>query len=192
MNITSSYYLLKTYRKTSLILGILGTSLIITTNIVLYYFYYTFDSILLITYPEYYSYNRFYNIINDFEIIPILMITFLLCIYLSLCIFNFLSPSRQEEKIVKKILSNLETKFTRTGVKEISEKSRIDLDSIIQITRKIIKNQEVHAIYFNDTKSIALIHESHIDGLDDLMTKYRKWEEKKVVKSKINYNLMVE
>lgn len=86
----------------------------------------------------------------------------------------------------------METKFTRTGVKEISEKSRIDLDSIIEITRKMINNQEVHAIYFNDTKSIAYIHESHIDGLDDLMTKYRKWEEKKVAKSAINHSLMVE
>ena len=89
----------------------------------------------------------------------------------------YYSPSVKEKALVKKIILEMGTKFSRTEIKEISEKSKVDITSIIQIVKEMIVNQEIHAIYFNSTKTLAFNQQTNIKEIDNLMAQYKQWEE---------------
>ena len=71
----------------------------------------------------------------------------------------------------------MSTKLTRLEIKEISEIKKIDKDTIKNIARKMIKNQEVYAKYFSTSKSIAFDQETNLAEIEKLMSAYEKWEQ---------------
>ena len=88
-----------------------------------------------------------------------------------------------DKRKIKKTILDLGTKFTRLQIMDISEKSGIqEEESIIEVISDMIKNKEIYAEYFKDSKSIAFNQQANIDEIDKLMEVYDKWQEKKIGK----------
>jgi len=86
-------------------------------------------------------------------------------------------------KKVKKTLLNLGTKFTRLQIMDISEKSGIQEEElIIDVISDMIKNKEIYAEYFKESKSVAFDQQANIDEIDKLMESYKDWEKKEIRK----------
>jgi len=66
---------------------------------------------------------------------------------------------------------------------DISEKTGIqDEGLIIDVISDMIKNKEIYAEYFKESKSVAFNQQANIDEIDKLMEAYKDWEKKKVGK----------
>lgn len=85
--------------------------------------------------------------------------------------------SIQKQKI-KKIVLELGTKFPRLQIDDIAEKTMAYNDLIIETIKEMIKNNEIHAEYFERSKSVAFNQQTNIDEIDDLMVSFKDWEKK--------------
>ena len=155
----SIFYLMLYDLKASSILGLIGAGLMTLAFIIIV--------IVLL------SFNQS-TILVVIESVPIILIYSIIGI---IYLFMYYSPSVKEKALVKKIILEMGTKFSRTEIKEISEKSKVDITSIIQIVKEMIVNQEIHAIYFNSTKTLAFNQQTNIKEIDNLMAQYKQWEE---------------
>ncbi len=89
------------------------------------------------------------------------------------------------EKIdrVKKAVLDLGIKFARLQIAEISEVCDIDdVQLIVDTVKDMIDNNEIYAQYFSSTKSVAFDQQANLDEIDNLMSVYKDWEDKKVGK----------
>ena len=89
------------------------------------------------------------------------------------------------EKIdrVKKAVLDLGLKFARLQIAEISEVCDVDdVQLIVDIVKDMIDNKEIYAQYFSSTKSVAFDQQANIDEIDNLMSTYKDWEDKKIGK----------
>jgi parallel beta-helix repeat protein len=93
-----------------------------------------------------------------------------------------LEIKRKKISTIKKIVLELGTKFGRVQVVEIAEECGEDKDLIIKTVKDMIEGNEIHAKYFESSKSIAFDQQANIDELDKLMDQYKKWEEEEFEK----------
>ena len=173
------YLIYVSYLKEALILGLSGTSLLIFTNISIIFL---FDPSLILS-----PYHPI-PILTISEVIIYLISLLILLILLNILILLYFlynnSPKAKEEALIRKSILESGTNFTRTGIKEISEKLGIDLTSIIFTVKKMINNEDVNAVYFNSTKSIAYNQQLNISKHDEFMRKYSQWEKNNIAKLK--------
>lgn len=87
-----------------------------------------------------------------------------------------LITSKEQKASIKKYILEMSTKLTRLEIKEISEITKIDKDTIKNEARKMIENQEVYAKYFSTSKAIAFDQETNIAEIENLMAVYEKWD----------------
>lgn len=186
LNILSVLNLYKLKVKQFIIFGEFATFLILLmislTNLFLtsyysldpdMYYYSVFESYLS---PELYSfvsselYSQFYSIWSIFIVI------FHNLIYIFIIIINKLRFTKEERIVILTILANA-TKFARLEIREISEKSKIDQDSVIKIIIKFLGKNEIDAEYFRHSRSIAFNQQANILIIDGLYSKYREINE---------------
>ncbi len=96
----------------------------------------------------------------------------------------------EEESKVRQIIIDLGTKYTRLEIREISEKCGIDYDSIAEILRRMIENNEIYAEFFETTYNVSFNQRSNIEEIDTLMAMYKSWEEEQL--AKISNNRIIE
>ncbi len=85
--------------------------------------------------------------------------------------------------IIKKAVLDLGLKFARLQIAEISEVCDVDdVQLIEEIVKDMIDNKEIYAQYFSSTKSVAFDQQANIDEIDNLMSTYKDWEDKKIGK----------
>ena len=92
-----------------------------------------------------------------------------------LLIFKLFTSKRQKSSIKQYVLE-MSTKSTRLGIKEVSEKTKQDKDTIKRVLKSMSKNQEVIARYFRTTHSLVFDQDANIEEIDNLMEAFRKWE----------------
>ena len=157
--IISIFFLLRYNLENAFFYGIVGTSIMTIMFIIVIVELFIFNSL---------------TITLIFELLPIILLYSINCI---IYLLMYYSPTIKEEALVKRIILEMGTKFSRTEIKEVSEKSRVDITSIIKIVKQMITNQEIHGIYFNSTETIAFNQQSNIKEIDNLMAQYKQWEE---------------
>jgi len=81
-------------------------------------------------------------------------------------------------QVIKKTVLNLCTKYARLQIIEIAEECGVNNQLIISTVKAMIKNQEIYAKYFESSKSVAFDQQANIEEIDNLMTAYKKWEDK--------------
>lgn len=107
---------------------------------------------------------------------------FLLCV-VDYKLFRFIFKRKETDLLlVKKTILKLGTMFDRLDIHEISEKCGIDKSSIISVIKEMVNNKEIYAEYFKSTNSVAFNQRANIDEIDELMEKYKQWEEENIKK----------
>jgi hypothetical protein len=96
-------------------------------------------------------------------------------IIISLILLKF-TTTKNQLALIKKYVLDMSTKATRLKLKEISEMTKIDKDSIKHVIRNMIKNDKVYAKYFSSSKSIVFDQETNIAEIQNLMNEFEKWE----------------
>ena len=86
---------------------------------------------------------------------------------------------------IKGIILDLGTKFTRLQILEIIEKTGINDEKLtVQAIIEMINHQEIFAEYFQSSKTVVFNQQQNLEDIDELLEKYKDWEEKKVGKKK--------
>ncbi|MFX1357451.1 MAG: hypothetical protein ACFFA8_09185 [Promethearchaeota archaeon] len=135
----------------------------------------------------------FYRFVSSLNYEPGLqdlnLITFLYFICWAIILtINILFISAQPSKKVyenynlKKEVLDLSTKFTRLEVRGISEKLDKDPILVLNLIKNMLKNKEVYGEYFESTKTITFDQQANINEIDQLLSKFSKFEEKKIDK----------
>jgi hypothetical protein len=88
----------------------------------------------------------------------------------------------EDISLVKKTILELSTKFTRLSVKEISEKTKVDKDTIIRAITSMIARREIHAEYFKSTKMVSFDQQANVENFDALLKSFEETTEKKIDK----------
>ena len=88
----------------------------------------------------------------------------------------------EETSLVKKAILELSTKFTRLNVKEISENTNIDKDTIIRVITSMISQKEIHAEFFKSTKMVSFDQQSNVENFDILLKSFEETTTKKTDK----------
>lgn len=126
-------------------------------------------------------YSSNFSAINIILLVISLLLT--ACISIMIIIRIFLLKSEEADLIsIRKMILDLSTKFTRLRVKEIAEKCKVDDLSIINVIKKMIKNNEIYADYFKSSQTVAFDQQRNIKEIDQLMQTYLDWEREKVGK----------
>ena len=84
---------------------------------------------------------------------------------------------------IKSTIIELGVKHARVEIKDIVEKSNIKNEDLIIITiHKMIKNKEIYAEYFSNSRALLFDKFEDIEEIDELLDTYSSWENKKVGK----------
>lgn len=83
---------------------------------------------------------------------------------------------------IKSMILKLGTMFPRLQINEIAEESGENEEQIILTVREMIRGQEIHAKYFESSKSVAFNQQANIEEIDKLMEHYKKWEKEGIGK----------
>ena len=127
-------------------------------------------------------------------VIPLLVLPFnLISPYLSEFIMNFISPSivfailflliffkltphyKKQAQVRKKVLS-FSTNYSEFKIYDLAKIFSTDKDFIKSVVKKMIKNNEIYAEYFKNTKKFAFNIKSNLKEIDKLMALYEQWE----------------
>lgn len=83
---------------------------------------------------------------------------FVLVFYLSIqagLILLILKPQKKEMENINNVVIDMSDKFTLTTIKEVSEKSKSDHNTVIKAIKGLIANGNINADYFKRSKTIA-------------------------------------
>jgi len=119
----------------------------------------------------------------------ILIFFWVVCSILNLILLSLLKLYKKElifedRMLIKKIVLDLGTKYTRLEVREISEKCDYDSDSIIGVLNSMIVNKEIYAEFFKSSNTVSFDQQANIDEIDELMAAYKDWEDDHYEKTK--------
>jgi len=120
--------------------------------------------------------NRDLIIISSMIVISLL---FLLNLYILILSFK---PNLKEEAIVKRQIIEFGKKIARLKIKDISEKSNVDTNTVFKVLNEMISKQEIYAEYFKSSKTVAFNQIANLENIDSLMKLYEDWEHQRLKK----------
>jgi len=85
-------------------------------------------------------------------------------------------PNYREHSRIKREILDLGIKYPDFKLKEVSQKCYVDKNTIINVTKKMIKRKEIFAEYFSISKKFAFNISANIAEIDRLMAIYKEWE----------------
>ncbi len=128
-----------------------------------------------------YAYNEVMNI----------SLLFYIALFIILSIVNILiytsitGITNSDIAKIKKLVLNLGTRFIKLEIRDISEKSGLNVKKVENVILEMLKNKEIHANFVKETKIIEFNQEANLEELDKLMKIYENWE-KETFKKKSN------
>lgn len=120
--------------------------------------------------------------LNYISIIAVLIAFF--TVDFILILFLILKNPKETAEIKKKIL-DLSTKITRVEVKEISERVKIDKDTVKKVMKEMVQRKEVFGKYFSTSRALVFNQKANIDEIEQLMEIYGEWEKKEIGKKQL-------
>ena len=109
-------------------------------------------------------------------------------------IYDSISNTTQRDIAkLKKTVLNLGTRFLRLEIRDVAEKSGLNIKKVEDGISEMIKNNEIYAnisketkvIYANiskETKVIEFNQDANLEEMDNLLEMYEQWEQKSVKK----------
>jgi hypothetical protein len=88
----------------------------------------------------------------------------------------------EEEARIRKEILVLGTKYTDFKVKKVSKNCSSDKNTIIKITKKMVKNKEIYADYFKISKKFVFNNKANTEEIDKLMEMFSEWETERIGK----------
>ena len=161
------------------------TSLIVSLIINFYYLFYEVHFILTCINNAIQFYNGMSDGLIGTSCIGEFLILFVWIGTASLTLLLYilkLKDNKAQIFTIKKTIFDLGMKYTRLEVREISEKAGQDSELVLKTLNDMIKNKEIYAQYFNTTRTITFNQLANLKEIDNLMVKFREWEEKAVEK----------
>jgi hypothetical protein len=86
-------------------------------------------------------------------------------------------PNYRERSRIKREILDLGIMYPDFKLKEVSQKCHADKNTIINVTKKMIKRKEIYAEYFSISKKFAFNISANIEEIDRLIAIYKEWEE---------------
>ena len=115
------------------------------------------------------TYFYFFDLTIIFTIIlssSIIFLSFLLI---------FVTRYNEEARIRREILV-LGTKYPDFKLKNVSKNCRADKNTVIVVAKKMIRNKEIYADYFNLSKKFVFNNKANSEEIDKLMEMFSEWE----------------
>ncbi|MHA2037557.1 MAG: hypothetical protein ACW98X_14065 [Promethearchaeota archaeon] len=131
----------------------------------------------------FYNVPYFYCGMDGCAVLAVLLVTptLLFIIFVISVLFKVVPNYREESKIRKEII-DLGTTIPHFKLKQVSRKCDVDKNTIKKVAKKMIKNKEIFAEYFNLSKKFVFNISANVEAIDNLMELYRIWEEEKIEK----------
>lgn len=90
----------------------------------------------------------------------------------------------KEKTILKKTILNLGTRFIELEIRDISEKSYLNIKKVKDLVKEMIENNEIYATYNEYTKLVQFDQDANLEEIDKLMQIYESWEKDLIEKKK--------
>ncbi|MHA1987397.1 MAG: hypothetical protein ACW98D_12225 [Promethearchaeota archaeon] len=105
--------------------------------------------------------------------------------FISICFILILLkkiPNYKEQAKIKKEILEIGLEHPDFKLKNVAKRSKSDKSTIIRVTKKMIRNKEIYAEYFNFSKKFVFNISANVEAIDRLMNLYQQWEEEKIGK----------
>lgn len=90
--------------------------------------------------------------------------------------------TKRDIAIIKKIVLNLGARFLRLEIRDIAEKSKLNIKKVEDVVSEMIRNNEIYAKILEDIKVVEFNQNANVDEMDKLLEIYELWEQKSIKK----------
>jgi len=101
---------------------------------------------------------------------------FFFCTIIFLSIFLMKDIKYEEEARIRKEILVLSKKYTNFKAKKVYKNCSSDINTIIKIAKKMVKNKEIYADYFKISKKFVFNNKANTEEIDKLMEMFSEWE----------------
>lgn len=109
-------------------------------------------------------------------------VTFAMAIIHLLSLKEIRKQEKSDYSTLKEKILEMSTQFSSITIKELSQECNVEKSLVRSTIYEMIKKREVFAEYFASSKRIAFDQQANIDELDNLISKYKEWEEGLIAK----------
>lgn len=99
-------------------------------------------------------------------------------------LFSIYYQNERDKRVIKKILLDLATQYSRLEIVDIAEKSSINREKVERVVIEMLNKKELYGEYLASKKIIEFNVELNIEEIDSLLEIYKKWENQVFFKKK--------
>jgi hypothetical protein len=113
-----------------------------------------------------------------------IMITSSIVIINIYLLFSIYYHNERDKRVIKKILLDLGTQYSRLEIVDIAEKSSLNREKVERVVIEMLNKKELYGEYLAPKKIIEFNVELNIEEIDSLLEIYKKWENQVFFKKK--------
>jgi len=126
-----------------------------------------------------------YQLPGNSEIVYfIIMISSSILIINIYLLFSIYYHNERDKRVIKKILLDLGTQYSRLEIVDIAEKSSLNREKVERVVIEMLNKKELYGEYLAPKKIIEFNVELNIEEIDSLLETYKKWENQVFSKKK--------
>ena len=99
-------------------------------------------------------------------------------------LFSIYYHNERDKRVIKKILLDLATQYSRLEIVDIAEKSSLNREKVERVVIEMLNKKELYGEYLAPKKIIEFNVELNIEEIDSLLETYKKWENQVFYKKK--------
>lgn len=113
-----------------------------------------------------------------------IMITSSILIINIYLLFSIYYHNERDKRVIKKMLLDLGTQYSRLEIVDIAEKSSLNREKVERVVIEMLNKKELYGEYLAPKKIIEFNVELNIEEIDSLLEIYKKWENQVFSKKK--------
>jgi len=91
-------------------------------------------------------------------------------------LFSINYLNERDKRVIKKLLLDLGTQYSRLEIVDIAEKSSMNREKVERIVIEMLDKKELYGEYLASKNIIEFNVELNIEEIDSLLEVYKKWE----------------
>jgi len=99
-------------------------------------------------------------------------------------LFSINYLNERDKRVIKKLLLDLGTQYSRLEIVDIAEKSSMNREKVERIVIEMLNKKELYGEYLASKNIIEFNVELNIEEIDSLLEIYKKWENQVFLKKK--------